>query len=426
MNPDTPSHVSRPRNRLIRWGRRIAVVAVLLAVVLFGVHWLVPVPEERLAALDAARTVPDEDNAALIYAELLTGEQVAPSELATAVARIEAAVRNPVSVQESRALSSELLELRPAEGISDPNAAMTVALRPWKSAECPELKQWLDKHRRRVDRLQEAARKPSCYFPVSPTAERMNLFDVPLGALRQNILLLRYAANNDFGEGDIDSGLAKCDSLLSIGRHFRMQPAAHCLSAGIACEAIALHCLAEFVVTGGPADRHLRSLTVRCQDLNDEWRSLRRDISRVRDIRLSLLGDRRPLRIRLSMLYYRIRHHDGGWLEDRMAELYHRMLSERRGLRILIELRRFNDRTGQWPKSLDEIAPSLPPQALIDPTNGGPYVYRLSGHGFLLYSIGANRIDEKGQHRDSGPDDWPIWPPRGRTPEPKQEDANSV
>jgi hypothetical protein len=299
-------------------------------------------------------------------------------------------------------------------------------LQPWKSVECPELKQWLDKHRRRVDRLQEAACKPSCYFPVSPTSDHMNLFDVPLGALRQNILLLRYAANNDFGEGDVDGGLAKYDSLLSIARHLRAQAAAHCLSTGIACEAMALHRLAEFVVEGHPADRHLQGLALRCQDLKDEWQSLRRDINHVWDIRSGLLEDRRLLRIRVSILYYRIRHNDRGWLEDRTAELYHRMLSERRGLRILIELRRCKDRTGQWPKSLEEIAPSLPPEALIDPSGNGPYAYRLTERGFSLYSIGSNRLDEKGQNRSSGPDDWPIWPPRGRNPEAKQEDAGGV
>ncbi len=417
MNPDTPNHKLRPRDRLTRWGRRITVAAALLVAIFLGVRWLVPTPEEQLAAFDAARAVPDEDNAALTYAELLTGEQVPPSKLATAVARIAAAIRDPVSVQESRALSGGLLELPLADGISDPNAAKTVGLRPWRSAECPELKQWLDTHRKRIGRLQEAARKPSCYFPVSPTSGRMNLLDVPLGVLKQNILLLRYAANNDFGEGDIDGGLAKCDSLLSIGRHFCAQPGAYCLLSGVACETIALNRLVEFVVEDSPTDRQLQDFAVCCQNLDDRWESLRRDINHVRGVFAGLLKDQRPIRFRVTMWYGRIRRNDKGWLEDRTGELYHRMLSERRGLRILIEMRRVKDRTGQWPKSLDEIAPLLPPEALIDPSGNGPYAYRLAEHGFSLYSIGPNRIDEKGQNSSNGPDDWPIWPPRGRNPQ---------
>jgi hypothetical protein len=103
--------------------------------------------------------------------------------------------------------------------------------------------------------------------------------------------------------------------------------------------------------------------------------------------------------------------------------LYLRLLADRRGLRLLIKLRRFKDRTGRWPESLDSIASSLPPQALLDPISGYPFVYRLSEHGFLLYGIGPNRIDEKGQRRQGGPDDWRIWPPRGDGSSPKPKRA---
>jgi hypothetical protein len=181
-----------------------------------------------------------------------------------------------------------------------------------------------------------------------------------------------------------------------------------------------LHRLAEFVVESDPTDRHLREFAIWCHDLDDEWASLRRDVSHIRDIFAGLLDDQRSLKLRISMLYYRIRHRDTGWPEDKTGQLYHYMLSERRGLRILIELRRFKGRTGQWPESLDPIASSLPPEALIDPSSGGPYVYKSSEQSFSLYSIGPNRIDENGRHKWEGPDDWPIWPPRGRSAEPKQ------
>jgi hypothetical protein len=423
---DTPDRELQWRGRLMRWGKRMIVVSLLFATILLTFCWLTPAPEKQLAAFDAARAVPDEDNAALIYAELLQGEEVPLADWVSKMAPLLNALMDPMSLQESNAASRELRELELSEGISDPNAARVIGSRPWKSADCPELKQWLDKHQNRIGKLQEAARKPSCQFPVSPTSGRMSLFDVPVGVFRQNALLLMRAANNDFGEGDIDGGLAKCQSLLSIGRHFREQPSTHCLSSGIACEAMALHRLAEFVVEGHPTDRHLRDLAVQCQNLNDEWELLRRDISRIRDIFSGLLDDRRPIRFRVSMWYYRVRHNDKGWLEDRIGQLYHRMLSEQRGLRILIELRRFKDQTGQWPESLDQIASSLPPKALIDPSSDGPYVYRLSEHGFSLYSVGPNHIDEKGQNRSNGPDDWPIWPPRGRSPEPKQNSAVGV
>jgi hypothetical protein len=426
ISSDMPEREARWRDHLMRWGKRATIAALLFAVLFLAFCWLTPTPEKQLAAFDAAHAVPDEDNAALIYAELLRGEEVPPSKVATAVARIEAAIRDPVSVQESRTLSRELRELELSDGISDPNAAKIIGLRPWRSADCPELRQWLDKRRNRIDKLREAARKPSCYFPLNSTPGRMGLSDVPLGALRQNAFLLRYAANNDFGEGDIDAGLAKCEVLMLMGRHFCQQPSASYLLSGIGYEAAAIHSLAEFVVEGYPTDRHLQDLAAQCQDLRDEWEGLKQDINHVRDILSRQIEDRRPIRFRISMWFYRIRTSYNGWLEDRTGELYHRVLSERRGLRILIELRRFKDRMGRWPESLDLIASSLPPEALVDPSSDAPYVYRLCEHGFLLYSAGPNRVDENGQHTEHGLDDWPIWPPRGRGPEPEPRDANGV
>ena len=426
ISPDMPEREARWRDRLMRWGKGVAVAALLFAVFFLAIRWLAPTPEKQLAALDAARAVPDEDNAALIYAELLQGEEVPPSKLATTVARIEAAILDPLSVQESRARSRELRELELSEGVPDPNAAKIIGLRPWRSADCPELRQWLDKRRDRIDKLQEAARKPSCHFPLTSTPGHMTLFDVPLGAFRQNAFLLRYAANNDFGEGDIDAGLAKCEVLMLMGRHFCQQPSASYLLSGIGYEAAAIHSLAEFIVAGYPTDRHLQDLAAQCQDSRDDWERLRQDINHVRDILSRQTEDRRPIRFRMSMWFYWLRHGDKEWLEDRTGELYHRMLSERRGLRILIELRRFKDRTGEWPASLDRIASSLPAEALVDPSSDSPYAYKRSERGFSLYGIGPNRIDENGRHTDSGPDDWPVWPPRGRSAEPEQRDANGV
>jgi len=82
---------------------------------------------------------------------------------------------------------------------------------------------------------------------------------------------------------------------------------------------------------------------------------------------------------------------------------------------------RLRERTGRWPESLDQIVSALSPEILSDPISGGSYVYNLSESGFSLYSIGPNRVDEHGHHKWNGPDDWPIWPPRGRSAEPEQE-----
>ena len=423
---DHPDGEPSRRGRLARWGRRALIIAALVTMLLLALRWWMPTSEKQLAAFDAVRAVRDEDNAALIYAELLQGEEVPPEAWVSKVAPLMDNLMDPMSLRELNAAGRKLRELELSEGISDPNAARLIGLRPWKSAECPGLKLWLDRHRRRIDRLQEAACKPSCYFPASPASGRMGLFDIPVEVFRQNAFLLRYAANHDFGEGNVDEGLAKCVSLLSLGRHLRAQPTANCLSTSIGCEAMALHRLAVFVVEEQPTDRHLQDLALCCQDSSDEWEVLRQDINRVRRIFAGLLEDRRPLRMRMGTWFYSVLDKGRDRLEERRGELYHRMLSERRGLRLLIELRRFKERTGQWPDSLDQIAASVPPEALLDPSGNGPYAYRRIEGGFSLHSVGPNRIDEGGQHKEKGPDDWPIWPPRGRTLKAEPRDANGV
>ncbi len=64
---------------------------------------------------------------------------------------------------------------------------------------------------------------------------------------------------------------------------------------------------------------------------------------------------------------------------------------------------------------------------LTDPFNKGPFIYRLTGSMFLLYSRGKNNIDEHGKRDlDGSVDDWAIWPPREPSPARKPPDANGV
>ena len=72
-------------------------MALAVLVVALVVNGLRPTAEEALAAFDAARAVPNEDNVALIYAELLRGEEVSPTatKLGAALARIQEGYPGP-------------------------------------------------------------------------------------------------------------------------------------------------------------------------------------------------------------------------------------------------------------------------------------------------------------------------------------------
>ncbi|MHC4149975.1 MAG: hypothetical protein ACYSR5_10875, partial [Planctomycetota bacterium] len=92
----------------------------------------------------------------------------------------------------------------------------------------------------------------------------------------------------------------------------------------------------------------------------------------------------------------------------KLHDVYLRRVLNQKGCQILIALRRYKNRNGHWPKSLDDIKVMTAPETLVDPMNDGSFVYKLTEDSFTLYSKGKNEIDEDGEY----PDDWPIWPSR--------------
>ncbi|MHC4113050.1 MAG: hypothetical protein ACYSUY_18395 [Planctomycetota bacterium] len=107
---------------------------------------------------------------------------------------------------------------------------------------------------------------------------------------------------------------------------------------------------------------------------------------------------------------------------------YLRSIAEQRGAGVIIALRRYKNKTGQWPESLDDIKPVAPAEIFVDPINGGSFVYKLTEEDFTLYSTGKNNIDEAGKRNrwgeeKTGADDWLIWPPKSR--KNKEEKADS-
>ena len=78
-------------------------------------------------------------------------------------------------------------------------------------------------------------------------------------------------------------------------------------------------------------------------------------------------------------------------------------------------LRRYKNKTGQWPQKLDDVKALTPAEIHVDPINGGSFVYKLTEENFTLYSKGKNNIDEGGKRDpESGADDWLIWPRKAR------------
>ena len=408
---NAPGEERRSPGRFRRWSRRFLIAVVVLAAILLIVSRLRPTAEEELAAIDKARAVTDENNAALIYAELVQHDEAVIRDIDAPMIRIAEAASGPMSLIEGRLLERKLAALELPAGLLRPSDEEQTLWSSWTSSQYPGLRQWISAHQKRIDQLMEAAAKPGCYFPLLHIPKRLGLYDVPLNIVRQHAFLLRRAANNDMAEGRIVAGLTKYQAIISIGRHFEAQPSRYHVLTGIACEAMGLHHLIVFAVTGPATEEELDALAASSSDLENHWQPFRRDINRVRNAFARTLKDHRSLKLRLYEWYMKARYHDNGWNEGRVSELYHRVLCERRAYSIVVALRRFKNRTGHWPEELDEIAPALDPPALIDPQNGGPYVYRVDQtNGFELYSAGPDSQDDR---RRQGSDDWPIWPRNG-------------
>ena len=379
--------------------RRVRVVPIIVTVlcVMVGMRWMASVwrdtrsADEQLAKIETARAVPDAENAAILYHELLRNPNAAS-----------------LSYSEPNALKGRALNERLNE--------------PWRSEDHPELASWIEEHQYIIDKLVEISRLEHCRFPLSIDIADTSTMDRGM-PMRQWAFLVILAVNNDLAEGRLDDAMAKWRCLLQVANHLRQQPTTidQLIDTGVA--ELTLKSIARFVVTGDASAEHLQRIEAMPLQLTDDWERHASEIRRIEQLTkqrlvepLSLL-DRLRFRVTSFRMKRSMRKTTGGWEGSPIegpGSLYRRRLATARGLRLLIELRRAKNRTGRWPQNLDEIAPTVPARALIDPQNGGPFVYYRVSEGFWLYSAGPNGRDEYGRRR-YGRDDWPIWPPPGGT-----------
>jgi hypothetical protein len=426
--------------------------------------------DEELAALEAKYTIPDEENAAVIYNELL--KDYDPNTM------------------------------RP--DFLDPQLEKQTRSEPWATKDYPQVANWLQKHQYTITRLAEATRKNKCHFSISP----LSLTDRTSrhAAVKQWAFLLVRAANNDLAENRIQPAIEKLVTLSKMAQHHYQQPTTLDKTLGIALEALALSNFKKFTLEGNGGEQDLRAIESAMSEIKHDWASDIREI--VEDERIktknflcgmiyqvnprgktrlsrgptAVLADvfkgtevppKQPptgwmkvhkvgiilgwfflpatpqkaggiidnafkksrlmaesdfnwqresktisaIPIRLNCRYYLTKQ--AATLSEKPFErthtLYLRVVRDNRGSQILIGLRRCKTKYGSWPETLNDVKPFASPEVFIDPTNAGPFVYKVSGQDFILYSRGENNIDENGEYRAQyrdGADDWFIWPPR--------------
>ncbi|HIJ52350.1 MAG TPA: hypothetical protein HPP66_04250 [Planctomycetes bacterium] len=424
--------------------------------------------DEELAALEAKYEIPDSENAATIYNDLLE--------------------KYDANTFEPNFMDDDLDSLTRRE--------------PWSGKDHPELAKWLQGHEETLAALIRAGEKEKCHFVICANHAELGRIMKRLSPIRRWAFLLIRAANNDLAEERIEQALEKQMAVLQMAKHQLQQSTVIEMLVGKAIEALALGQFKRFIVTGGAAEKHVSVIEKAVTDIKHDWTY---DWPRILDCEKLLMknmlcgffyevnteGKTRLNRGATGYMrterqaktvqrpgYWRRKsnkaktifwwfylpptHKKGGQIIDtsyemlykmtkpdfdwakgtgksstmirlnyqyliehlvgilepsyhRIHDIYLRTVAEQRGTRLIITLRRYKNENSRWPESLEDIKSLAPEEILVDPINGGSFVYKLTEENFTLYSKGKNNIDEGGKRDpESGADDWLIWPRKAR------------
>lgn len=449
------------------------------AVVLLAIAFWIFLPEDNndwtpftlddeIALYEAKYTIPDVENAALIYNTLLQD------------------------------FDPRKMELK----FLPPGVRKVVLSKPWIGLDYPELIQWLRGHENALTVLHQAGRMETCRFPGNFKLAVTDKLQIDrYTALKSWAVLLLISANNDIAEGRLDHGLSKYVNALRIADHLYQQKRIVDFLISFGIEGLALAPINRLVIEDKLSDKQLEFVSDSLMSFENNWsydflQCLEYDKFFIKNTFCSLVFEkdtkghvrysRNPAaaiwqRFRLRKLqgtYWQKRsmkayallawftlpstpnkaariiektyqeYHalaDAGFDWDkRLAapppslelncrfliwmltkktsrpyggfhDIYLKRLAQRRGLRLLIAIKQYNNEYGSWPVSLDKINTLVPPEALLDPICDDKFVYSLNGDTFRLYSKGPNHIDEAGQRdyiraSDKYQDDIAIWP----------------
>ncbi|MBN2588236.1 MAG: hypothetical protein JXA96_00105 [Sedimentisphaerales bacterium] len=334
-------------------------------------------PEEQLAEIEVSIAIPDSENAAIIYNQLIedyTESYLKPAFLTLTI---------------------------------DDITRQT----PWTSEDYPEAAEWLEENEDIFTKLIEASKYEHCLFPIAINSlEDMDNIMSHLSFIRQLAFWLMRSANYDFGEGRTDQAMEKYICCINMGRHFRQQPVAIVFLVGIAMESLGLQRTQSFIMNENTTTEQIKTIETSLLDKKFEFDKYWTFMLHVENLNSKTLPTTTANNFleRLKELWLSRKNDEAAM--KRVKEIYLRLLTDRQGTQILVALRQYKNKNGKWPEKLDEVKPFLSSEnILIDPQNDSSFVYKLKDGDFVLYSTGLNGIDENGQKK-SPADDWPIWP----------------
>jgi hypothetical protein len=420
--------------------------------------------DKELAILEAKYAIPDRENAAIVYDQLL----------------------------------KEYDESTFESNLIGPDYGDCIVKEPWSSKECPEAARWLEQQEGTITKLIEASKIENCRFPISADFSHVDDTIHRLIPMEQWALLLIWAANNDIAEGQTENGLEKYSSALQMGKQLNQQSSLLDFLVGAGIERNSISQFKRFAVLGDATEKRLNFIEKALAEIKYDWshdflrflehekllaknswgkfyevnpegkirltrcfanvmrKQLPQDVKdkfvitywRERLMRLSTIWawfympstpqqagaiidavyeryyamtepdfDRQKAPRKFSIIPINLNYRYMIEMQIRILEpayrnihnMYLRTMAQQRGGRLIVALRRYKNKNGSWPDSLDEVKSSASEEIFVDPTNDSSFVYRkFTNEDFVLYSKGKNNIDDNSRYES---DDWPIWPP---------------
>ncbi len=403
-----------PRSKLFR----SAAIVTAIVLLMLGLLWAGGVlsgrgAERKLAAIEAARAIPDEENAAVIYTKLATTLDV------------------PVTK-------------RTFADLFKSTGGYPVYTRPWPSSRYPQLAEFIDNQQDVLSTLKRASMKEKCRFSIVLEPDSSRGLARALWSMRlwQNLLVV--AANNDIAEGRLREAVEKYLCLIRMAGHLYQQPTSVSFRRGFALEGLALRNLNRLIVQGRISAEHLAQIE---KVLSSTKAIPRKDwvgVLKVEQLYREYQLERVSLweRFRTGITWPKLSRGVPTYVVNfqMLRIIYYRLSSLRYGSKILLALRRCKELNGSWPDSLQNIE-EFASEALFfepmknnnflykingktlgfysDPVNIDNFVYKVNARNFTLYSKGRNKKDENGKGPSSlfpirmylGPeDDVVIWP----------------
>jgi len=195
--------------------------------------------DKKLAQLQAKYAVPDSENAAIVYDKIIAD-----------------------------------WKQKEANEPNLPHDWQTVALKGfWLSKDQPEIAAYVQYYQNTIEQLVEVSKFEKCSFPITADLFIMGEQLKRTTAMRQWARLLVASGNNDIAEGNTSDAIEKYLVAIRMGQNASQQPSAMDFLVGIACEALAMGSINNFVVCGDANEFYLGKLDRAVSGIRHDWNS---------------------------------------------------------------------------------------------------------------------------------------------------------